>query len=95
MIEKIFQDGVKIAEITHSDLPPALSKLEFMARLTQAELVAIYTAKKTSVEVEIFLTKFSFADEIHLDNPELIQNLQNMEAAGLLATGRAMQILEN
>lgn len=93
MIEELFSNGEKVGEIIHPDPIIALSKLEFMARLTQSELVAIYTAAKTSVEIEIFLTKFSFTDEIHLNNPELIQNLQAMEAAGLLATGRAMQIV--
>lgn len=96
MIEEIFQDGVKIGEINHPDLSiVTVSKLEFMNRLTQEELIAIYTAAKTSVQIEIFLAKFNVApDEIHLDNPELIASLTAMESAGILAVGRAAQITQ-
>jgi len=96
MQELVFQDGVLIDTIEHPDpVVTTVSKLEFMNRLTQEELIAIYTAAKTSVQIEIFLAKFNVApDEIHLDNPELIASLTAMESAGILAAGRAAQITQ-
>lgn len=70
-----------------------LSKLEFMNRLTDAEMAGIYTAAKSSVAVEIWLEKFKLATEINLDDPAVMAGLQAMEAAGLIAAGRAAEIM--
>ena len=70
-----------------------LTKLEYMNRLTDAELAGIYTAAKTTVQVEIWLDKFKLASEINLDDPYTVGGLQAMEAAGLIGTGRSMEIL--
>lgn len=69
------------------------SKLEYMNRFTDAELAAIYTAAKSVISVEIWLEKFKLASEIDLDDPRTIGGVRAMEAAGLLATGRAAVIL--
>lgn len=69
-----------------------LTKLEYMDRFTDAELEGIYTAAKTVVQVEIWLEKFKLATEVNLDDPRTIAGLQVMEAAGLLAVGRAAEI---
>ena len=76
-----------------------LSKLAYMNRFTDAELAGIYAAAKTVVAVEVWLAKFNAttpeADgtSIDLDDPRTIAGLQGMEAAGLLAAGRAAEIL--
>lgn len=70
-----------------------LTKLQYMNRFTDAELAAIYTAAKTVVQVEIWLEKFKLATEVNLDDPATVAGLQAMEAARLLATGRAAEIL--
>lgn len=70
-----------------------LTKLAYMQRFTDAELAGIYTTAKTVVQVEIWLEKFKLASEINLDDPYTIGGLQAMEAAGLLAAGRAAEIL--
>jgi hypothetical protein len=70
-----------------------LTKLEYMSRFTDAELAAIYTAAKSSVQVEVWLDKFKLAEEINLDDPSTIAGVKALEAAKLLATGRSTEIL--
>lgn len=70
-----------------------LSKLEFMNRFTDLELAGIYTAAKSSVAVEIWLEKFKLASEINLDDPRTVAGIQALEDGGLLAAGRAAEIL--
>ena len=78
--------------------PPAvpvtvLSKLGYMNRFTDAELAAIYTAAKSVVQVEVWLEKFKLAEFIDLTDQRTIDGLNSLEAAGLLAAGRAAEIL--
>ena len=70
-----------------------LTHLQYMNRFTDAELEGIYTAAKAVVRVEVWLAKFNASSEINLDDPYTIGGLQAMEAAGLLAAGRAAEIL--
>jgi hypothetical protein len=76
--------------------PPSirtLTKLEYMNRFTDAELAGIYTAAKSVIQIEVWLDKFKLAEEINLDDSATIAGVQALEAAGLLATGRAAEIL--
>ena len=84
-------DATEAARI--AALPRTITKLEYMNLFTEAELVAIYTAAKTSVLVEIWLDKFKLVSEVDLRDPTTAGGLQSMEAAGLIAAGRAAQIL--
>lgn len=70
-----------------------ITKLTYMNRFTDAELAGIYTAAKSVVQIEIWLEKFKLASEINLDDPYTIAGLQAMEVSGLIATGRAAEIL--
>jgi hypothetical protein len=70
-----------------------LTKLAYMNRFTDVELAAIYTAAKSSVQVEVWLDKFKLAEEINLDDQATISGVQALEAAGLLAAERAAEIL--
>lgn len=76
-----------------------MSKLDYMNRFEDAELGAIYSAAKVNVAVEVWLAKFNAATPdadgtcIDLDDPRTVAGLQGMEAAGLLAPGRAAEIL--
>lgn len=92
-----YVDGVFTAPLPPAPTPPApvrrLTKLAYMNRFTDAELAGIYTAAKTVVQVEIWLEKFKLATEINLDDPETVAGLLAMEAAGLLTSGRAAEIL--
>lgn len=70
-----------------------ISKLDYMNRFTDAELVSIYTAAKTNVNVEIWLEKLKLSAEINLDDPKTSTGLQSLETLGLIGTGRAAEIL--
>lgn len=70
-----------------------LTKLEYMNRFTDAELEGIYTAAKSTIAIEIWLEKFKLATDINLEDARTIAGVQALEAAGLLAVGRAAEIL--
>ena len=84
-----------IRELMRDPLPvKALpTKLEFFDRFTDAEQVAIYDAAKTVTQVQIWLDKFKLASDIDVTDPRTIAGIQALEAAGLLAAGRAAEIL--
>lgn len=91
-------DGTQFVAPIQPEPEPApavrvLSKLDYMNRFADAELAGIYTAAKTVISVEVWLEKFKLASDINLDDPRTIGGLQAMEAAGLLAVGRAAEIL--
>ena len=71
-----------------------LSKLEYMNRFHEEELVAIYTAAKSVILVEIWLEKFKLASNVDLDDPATIAGLQIMEKVGLIGEGRAAEIIK-
>jgi len=71
-----------------------ISKLEFMTRFTDAELAGIFTAAKTDVAMEVWVEKLKAATEVHLDNPTTIAGVKALETAGLIAAGRAAEILK-
>ena len=76
-----------------------LSTLAFRDRFTQAEKVAIYTAAKTGVEVQIWLDDLAAATpepdgtSVDLDDPRTVAGVQALEAAGLIGVGRATEVL--
>ena len=69
-----------------------VTKREYLGRFTQAERVAIRTAAKSSVELEDYLALLEISEEIDLDDEDLIAGLTTLEAAGLIAEGRAAEI---
>lgn len=70
-----------------------ITRLAFTRRLTNDELAAIYGAAKSSILLEVWLDKFKLAEEINLDDPEIVQGLYGVEQMGLLAAGRAAEVL--
>lgn len=72
-----------------------LSRLEFMERFTDAELVGIYTAAKQSVQLELYLKKLEAAQEILLDNATTIAGVNSLAQFGLITPERATEILSN
>jgi hypothetical protein len=84
-----------VAEEPAPYVPPAriISKLEYMNRFTDAELQTIYSTAKTVVAIEVWLAKFNATTDIDLDDPRTISGLASMEDFGLIALGRAQEIL--
>lgn len=78
-----------------------LTKQEFIDRLTPEEMGGMLSAAKVSVAVEAWLFRFNSVTpeqdgtSIDLNDPRTIAELQQMELAGLLAKGRAAEILSD
>lgn len=68
--------------------PRSVTKLELMHRLSDAELAGIYAAAKTAVQIEVWL-----AESVDLDDPRTVAGFDGLEQAGLLAPGRAAEVL--
>lgn len=97
-------DGGSIIRELNRPAPAApilrrLSTLSFRDRFTMDEKRAIYTAAQSSVDVRIWLddlnaaTPESDGTAVDLDDPRTVSGVQALESAGLLAAGRAAQIL--
>ena len=77
--------------------PPAppremqLTKLQFLRLFTTAERIAI-RASSDPVIVD-FLQLLDLAQDVRLDDPDTIQGVHYLESEGLIAAGRAAEIL--
>lgn len=75
-----------------------LSKLAFVGRLG-ADFATILTASKSSVAIEMFVRMLDWATpdqdgtSVDLDDPRVIHALNTLEAGGIIAAGRAAEIL--
>lgn len=94
--------GVEWVMVSYSEpvIPPAppepkapISVLEFRTRFTDAEKVAIYTAAKQSVEIQIWLDDLMSASDVKTDDQRTVAGVRGLETAGLIVTGRADEIL--
>ena len=70
-----------------------ISRLAFKLRMTANERKAIRVASESNADIYDFMDLLSDSTYIDLTRPETIQGIQTLEAAGLLATGRADEIL--
>jgi hypothetical protein len=73
--------------------PVPLTHKQFMDKFTDSELAAIMTAAKSSIELELWFKRFEMAQDILLNDPQTISGVNALETAGLIATGRASEIL--
>ena len=83
-------------EVTPEDWPPAkrlLSQYKFRQRFTLAEKAAIATARQSDSTLDAVLGDMDSALQLDLDSSELIQGLGYVEEQGLIAEGRASEIL--
>jgi len=69
------------------------TKLEYLRRFTQDERIAIRTAAKTVPQLEDYLALLELASEVRSDDPDIASALTMLEQSGLLAAGRAQEIL--
>jgi hypothetical protein len=70
-----------------------LTKREFLAKLTPAEFATIKAAAASNAIVDYYWQLFMVAENIDLSHPETISGLTLLEQAGILASGRAQEIL--
>lgn len=65
----------------------------FFGRFTNAEIAAIYQAATQNADLFAYLKKAEINPSVNRKNPDAIDGLQLLEAVGLLAPGRAAEIL--
>lgn len=99
--------GMPFAEFDHTEQaepvpdaqPPVyggrrrLAHLEFLQLLTAEERIAIRAAAKVSPIIDDYLYLLDNASEIDLDSEAAVGGVTSLEAAGLLAAGRAAEVL--
>jgi len=88
--------GIEFIEGDYPVIPTAptpLTHKQFMDRFTDSELATIMTAAKSSVELELWFKRFEMAQDILLTDPQTISGVNALETAGLIAEGRATEIL--
>lgn len=70
-----------------------LSKLAYLRLFSQQERIAVRNAATQSPELFDYLDMLKLADEIDLMDADTVAAVQMLEAAGLIAPGRAGEIL--
>lgn len=70
-----------------------LTRFEFISRFKGDEIKSILAASKVNADLGVYLWKTQQAQEVSLLDPETITGVLTLEAVGLLAAGRATQIL--
>jgi hypothetical protein len=76
-----------------SYLVTRIAPLDFQMRFTADERVAIRTAAQTSGTIADYLGLLNAAPVVNLTDPLTTGGVQHLEAAGLIAQGRAAEIL--
>lgn len=87
------RDGKAWVEANQPAPARIITPYALKARMTSAERIGIRTVAKSSAAVEDFQDMLDSARIIDLDDPALAGGLAALEAAGLLAAGRAAEIL--
>jgi hypothetical protein len=70
-----------------------LTQKQFSDRFTDAELIRLIEVAKTSPAMATWFERFHAANDINLDLPLAQQGVWMLENTGLIATGRATEIL--
>ncbi len=70
-----------------------LTKLEFLQLFTQTERIAIKQAAGVSPQLDDYLYLLELADEVNLDSANTQTGVNTLGLAGILAAGRAGEIL--
>ena len=98
--EQLYPGAWRLAEQQEDPAPPPdlrITRLAFLDRFTDAEAVAIDLASLgatvQAAGLRRYLHKVNSAQHIDLARADLQAGVQALEAAGLLAAGRAEQIL--
>ena len=70
-----------------------MTKREYLGRFTQAERVAIRAAASANPVLDDYLKLMELAQEINLYDPDTVAAVQMLEQSGLIAAGRAAEVL--
>jgi len=90
-------DGSNFTEPKQPEVEPfktsILTPYEFLKRFTSEERKAIKAATLTNPDVDDLWTMFTVAQNIDLKNEDTINGVNALESLGILAKGRAAEIL--
>ena len=75
--------------------PRLLTHEQFIQRFTAAEWEAMTTAARSNAAMDAWMRRFTLAAFVNLDDPATAAGVQALELAGILANGRAAQVLQN
>ena len=73
--------------------PRLLTHEQFIRRFTPAEWEAMTAAARASTAIDAWMRRFTLATVVSLDDPATAAGVQALELAGILAAGRADEIL--
>ena len=81
-------DAQPVAPTSHT-----LTKLEYLRRFTVDERVAIRAAAAQNAVLADYLQLMELAQDINTGDPDTVAAVTMLEQAGLIATGRANEVL--
>ena len=84
---------IRQKEVEAAPVPRTITKLEYLRRFTTAERVAIRAAAAANPVLDDYLKLMELAQEINLDDTDTVAAVQMLEQAGLIAAGRAAEVL--
>ena len=84
---------VKSVEVVPEPTSNIVTKLEYLRRFTQSERIAIRSASTQAPELADYLAMLEIAQDVTLDDPDTVAAANMLETAGLIAPGRAAEIL--
>lgn len=70
-----------------------ITKLDYLRRFTGEERVMLRAAAKANPVLEDYMLLMELAEDINLDDPDTINAVLMLEQGGLIAAGRAAEIL--
>lgn len=70
-----------------------ITKLTYLRKFNQEERIAIRSAAEVSPQLQDYMAMLELSEEINLDDPDTIAAVNMLEMAGLIAAGRAAEIL--
>lgn len=72
-----------------------ITKLALRNRFTYSEKIALQTALASSIPLQVWFADYEVSTFVDLARPDTIAGITYLETAGLIASGRASQILNN
>lgn len=93
-INKVFTYNVIQREVPiPRPIKSILTPLEFLNRFSDEEAISILTLTKTNPQIELWWIKYNKAQDIDLNDQQTIDGVTMLETAGIIAAGRAAEIL--
>jgi len=84
---------IRQKEVVAAPTQRTITKLEYLRRFTTDERVAIRATASANPVLDDYLKLMELAQEINLDDPDTVAAVQMLEQAGLIAAGRAAEVL--